>query len=117
MNMKKVLVICFVLLLISCLKREYGNKIIIKEFTSVLQIKKYPENYLNQYVKIQGKVVEESSIGKWITLQDNYIIIMVNLNENFSELGKMLDKNIIVIGKFIKNKEGYSLDGRWIKIK
>jgi len=42
----------------------------------VLELKKYPQNYLNKYIKVNGKVVEENEIGLWITLQDNYIIVM-----------------------------------------
>lgn len=114
--MKNVtIVILLLLFLFSCSRQEFGEEIIINKFTPVLQLKKYPENYLNKIVKVKGKVVEESNLRLWITLQDEYIIIMINLDK-LKGLPGILNKNIIVAGQFVKTKDGYCLNAKWLKI-
>ncbi len=113
--MKKLIIILIMVLLSGCGKREFGRKISINKFTPVLQLKKYPQNYLNKIVKIQGKVVEESELGLWITIQDNYIIMMIILEE-FEGIPKILNKNIKIIGTLIKQRDGYCMNAKWLKI-
>ena len=113
--MKKFVPFIILILIFSCAKREFGEKIDIDRLTPVLQLKKYPQNYLNKIVKVQGKVVEESELGLWVTLQDNHIIIMIRLEE-FKGIPKMLNKNIRVIGQLIKSKDGYCMDAKWLKM-
>jgi len=112
---RKIILIALILFISGCAKKEFGEKVQIKKFTPVLHLKKHPENFLNQYVKIKGKVVEQSEYGSWITLQDNYIIIMVKL-EKFSGIPKMLNKTAKVIGKLIRSENGYCMDAKWLKI-
>jgi len=113
--MKRLIIILFLIFLSSCSKREFGEKLVINKFTPVLQLKKYPDNYLNKIVKVKGKVVEESNFRLWITLQDKHIIIMVNLNK-LKGVPRILNKNIIVIGQFVKTKDGFCMNARWLKI-
>lgn len=109
-------VLALLLLFPGCAGKEFGNRISISSTTSVYQLKKYPENYLNKVVKIRGKVVEESGKGLWVNIQDNYIVIMVNFMEGSIELPPILRKNVEIIGKFVRTKDGYMLMGRYLKI-
>ena len=112
----KILIFIFLLLfLFNCSKKEFGTEVFIKKFTPVLHIKKNPGNYLNKSVKVRGKVVEESSFHYWVTIQDEFIIIMINL-EKLKGIPNLIDKNIIVEGQFIRSKEGYCMTAKWLKI-
>ncbi len=67
-------------------------------------------------VKVKGKVVEESSRGLWINVQEKYFTISINFeSENFS-LPSIISNNIVAIGRFIQSDDGYMIAGRYIKI-
>lgn len=106
----------FLLLFTSCGQKEFGHKLQIMTYTSVSQLKQYPQNYLNQMVKIKGRVVDESEKKLWITLQDDHRNIMVDVGDDLFPLPSLLNKRIIVIGPFLKTKEGYMLKSLYIKI-
>lgn len=124
---KKVMTImmkifCFiifcVMVLSGCSPREVGNKMDIKQLTSLSMIKKHSLNYLGQFVKIQGKVVEESQKQIWITLQsEDKEIVMVNYEEeNFDLPEKLLNRRIEIMGQFVEDRGGYMIKGKYLKI-
>jgi len=115
-SMKIFIIICIIFLLIQCAPKEYGENVLIKEFTPVLQLKKYPENYMDKMVKIRGKVVEESARGIWFTLQDEHIIIHVDCERNIKDLRSIQNRNVTVAGKLGRNNSGYVLFARWLKV-
>ena len=115
MFMKKYALILIFLLLLSCSERKFGKIIEIDKFTPLLQIKKYPDNYLNKLVKIQGEIIEASDYNFWATIQDDFIIMTVIL-ENFKGLPSLLDKKVIIIGKLINSRDGYVIKPRYLEI-
>ena len=105
-----------VLLFCYCSKKEFGNLITVDKFTSVKLLKKYPNNYINKIVKIKGRVVEESSDGFWINVQDEHFTVSVNFeNEDFS-LHSIISNNVIAIGRFVQTRDGYLIYGKYLKI-
>ena len=112
---RNLLLISILIVLYGCSSKEFGKSIPIDNITPVLHLKKYPVNYLDKYIKIQGRVVEDSESKLWFTLQDNHIIIMIDTG-NIKGLPEIKGKDVIVIGKLGNNKNGYCLFARWLKI-
>ncbi len=115
MNRKILKVILLILVLFYGCRKEFGEKMGVSKFTPVLNLKKYPKNYLNKMVKVKGKVVEDSSLHLWVTIQDEHIIIMIKLDK-LKKLRSLINKNIIVEGQFVMSKDGYCMIARWLKI-
>lgn len=105
-----------VILFYYCSKKEFGNLIIVDNFTSVRLLKNYPGNYIDKIVKIKGRVVEESSDGLWINIQDEYFTVSVNFeNEDFS-LPSIISNDVVAIGRFVQTRDGYLIYGKYLKI-
>lgn len=117
--MKKIrffLIPAFLLCLSACMPREYGNELGLKACTPVSRLKRHPENYIDKMVKIRGKVVEESSGGFWITVQDELVIIMVHFQDEPVRLPRILGREVEVEGQFRNSQGGYMLAGKFVRI-
>tara|TARA_B100000700_G_scaffold35909_1_gene35037 strand:+ start:23 stop:535 length:513 start_codon:yes stop_codon:yes gene_type:complete len=110
----------FILIIISCSLQEtesallnkknpdgyYGNKIILKEYSSFEDLMSSPDQYLDKDVLISGEIVEVCPMrGCWINVKDNNsdIIIRVKVTDGMivfplSSKGKQVDAQ----GKFLK---------------
>ncbi|MBN1898744.1 MAG: hypothetical protein JW827_08205 [Spirochaetes bacterium] len=114
---KKIQICSFLLLLMvisTCAKKEFGQSLKIEQFTPIEFLKRYPNNYLDKLIKVKGVVVEESSRGVWINIQDNIFVISVHFND--LTLPTMLSNMIITEGKLIKTRDGIFIQGKYLKI-
>ncbi len=59
---------------------RYGVDITEKEVTSVKDIYTNPSEYLNQTVRLEGKIVRECGSGCWFFLEDETGTIYVDIN-------------------------------------
>ncbi len=103
---------CFVFLLSSCLlKEEFGNRALLEEKQEVEwnRLIDNPANYHNDTILIRGKyksyfenstVINSDSLGIWIELGSWNKI-------GLKEYENLIDKNILVLGKFNSVSKGH----------
>ncbi len=119
--LKTINIIFITIFIFSCTgnhKKEFGKKLDIDKFTNIKNLKKYPQNYLNDIIKVKGIVIEENSRGSWVTIrgEDNAVIYINFDYEPEIKFPTMLSNQIIAIGRFVKNRYGYYIMGKWLKI-
>ncbi len=102
-------------LLFNCSKKEFGKYIKVDNRTSVEFLKRYPKNYLNKFVMIKGRVVEESPKGLWINVQDGNFTVSANFGDNGIILNSMISNTVTIVGRFIQTKDGYMISGKYLK--
>jgi len=114
--MKIFLLILLLIFFNNCTKKEYGNKIESSRIVQVKNLKLYPLNYLNSIILIKGKVVEESSKGLWINVNDDGFTISVNFEKSKIKLGNLMSKRVVSAGRFVKTNDGYIIEGIYLKV-
>ena len=108
--------ILLLLISINCGSREKGEYIEINKITTIKNLKKYPYNYLNQVVKIRGKVVEQSYYRVWMNIAQSNDAISVDFEDKNLKLPSKLNDEVEVIGRFTKTQEGFIIKGIWVKV-
>ncbi len=84
---------------------RYGVDIAEKEVTSVKDIYTNPNEYLNQTVRLEGKIVRECSSGCWFFLEDETGTIFVDINPSGLSIPPKVGKKVVVEG-VPENKNG-----------
>ncbi|GAI95485.1 unnamed protein product [marine sediment metagenome] len=84
---------------------KYGVDISEKETTSVKDILANSEGYLDQTVRLEGKIVRECSSGCWFFLEDETGTIFVDINPSGLSIPPKVGKKVVVEG-VPENKNG-----------
>ena len=84
---------------------RYGVNITEKKVVSVKDIYTNSNEYLNQTVRLEGKIVRECSSGCWFFLEDNTGTIYVDINPSGLSIPPKVGKKVVVEG-VPENKNG-----------
>ncbi|MBU4226959.1 hypothetical protein KJ813_01660 [bacterium] len=84
---------------------RYGVNITEKKVVSVKDIYTNPSEYLNQTVRLEGKIVRECPSGCWFFLEDNTGTIYVDINPSGLSIPPKVGKKVVVEG-VPENKNG-----------
>jgi len=94
---------------------RYGVDIAEKEVTSVKDIYTNPNEYLNQTIRLEGKIVRECSSGCWFFLEDETGTIFVDINPSGLSIPPKVGKEVVVEG-VPENKNGrISINGKGVE--
>ena len=77
---------------------RYGVDITEKEVTSVKDIYTNPSEYLNQTIRLEGKIVRECGSGCWFFLEDETGTIFVDINPSGLSIPPKVGKKVVVEG-------------------
>ena len=96
---------------------KYGVDITEKRVVSVKDIYTNPNEYLDQTVRLEGKIVRECPSGCWFYLEDNTGKIFVDINPSGLSMPQRVGKKVIVEGE-PKRKDGRIIFiGKGVEIK
>ena len=84
---------------------KYGVDISEKGITSVKDILANPDKYLDQTVRLEGKIVRECPSGCWFFLEDETGTIYVDINPSGLSIPPKVGKKVVVEG-VPENKNG-----------
>ena len=94
---------------------RYGVDITEKEVTSVKDIYTNPSEYLNQTIRLEGKIVRECGSGCWFFLEDETGTIYVDINPSGLSIPPKVGKKVVVEG-VPENKNGrISINGKGVE--
>lgn len=95
---------------------KYGVNITEKRVVSVKDIYTNPNEYLNQIVRLEGKIVRECSSGCWFFLEDKTGTIFVDIDPSGLSIPPRVGKKVVVEG-VPKNRNGrIIIIGRGVEI-
>ena len=77
---------------------RYGVEITEKEVTNVKDIYTNPSEYLDQTVRLEGKIVQECGSGCWFFLEDETGTIFVDINPSGLSIPPKVGKKAVVEG-------------------
>lgn len=77
---------------------KYGVDITEKKVTSVKDILTNPDEYLDQTVRLEGKIVRECPSGCWFFLEDETGTIYVDINPSGLSIPPKVGKKVVVEG-------------------
>lgn len=94
---------------------RYGVDITEKEVTSVKDIYTNPNKYLDQTIRLEGKIVRECGSGCWFFLEDETGTIYVDINPSGLSIPPKVGKKVVVEG-VPENKNGrISINGKGVE--
>ena len=94
---------------------RYGVDITEKRVVSVKDIYTNPNEYLNQTVRLEGKIVRECGSGCWFFLEDETGTIYVDINPSGLSIPPKVGKKVVVEG-VPENKNGrISINGKGVE--
>jgi len=94
---------------------KYGVDITEKRVVSVKDILTNPNEYLDQTVRLEGKIVRECGSGCWFFLEDETGTIFVDINPSGLSIPPKVGKKVVVEG-VPENKNGrISIIGRGVE--
>ena len=95
--------------------QRYGVDITKQETTSVEDILANSKEYLDQPVKLEGKIVRECPSGCWFFLEDETGTIYVDINPSGLSIPPKVGKKVVVEG-VPENKNGrISINGKGVE--
>lgn len=94
---------------------RYGVDITEKETTIVKDILANPEEYLDQTVRLEGKIVRECSSGCWFFLEDVTGTIFVDINPSGLSIPPKVGKKVVVEGVPKKRNGRISIIGKGVE--
>ena len=77
---------------------RYGVDITEKEVSSVKDIYTNPSEYLNQTIRLEGKIVRECGSGCWFFLEDETGTIFVDIDPSGLSIPPKVGKKVVVEG-------------------
>jgi len=77
---------------------RYGVNITEKKLVSIKDIYTNPSEYLDQTVRLEGKIVQECGSGCWFFLEDNTGTIYVDINPSGLSIPPKVGKKVVVEG-------------------
>jgi len=94
---------------------KYGVSITEKEVVSVKDIYTNPNEYLDQTVRLEGKIVRECGSGCWFFLEDETGTIFVDINPSGLSIPPKVGKKVVVEG-VPENKSGrMTINGKGVE--
>ena len=94
---------------------RYGVNITESKVVSVKDIYTNPNEYLNQTVRLEGKIVRECGSGCWFFLEDETGTIYVDINPSGLSIPPKVGKKVVVEG-VPENKNGrISINGKGVE--
>ena len=94
---------------------RYGVVITEKRVVSVKDIYTNPNEYLNQTVRLEGKIVRECRSGCWFFLEDKTGTIFVDIDPSGLSIPPKVGKKVVVEG-VPENKNGrISINGKGVE--
>ncbi|GAH09496.1 unnamed protein product, partial [marine sediment metagenome] len=107
-NIKLIVVLLIIILIIlgvsgcsgnsSNKSERYGVDITEKRVVSVKDIYGNPNEYLNQTIRLEGKIVRECGSGCWFFLEDETGKIFVDINPSGLSIPPKVGKKVVVEG-------------------
>jgi len=94
---------------------RYGVNITEKKVVSVKDIYTNPNKYLDQTIRLEGKIVRECGSGCWFFLEDETGTIYVDINPSGLSIPPKVGKKVVVEG-VPENKNGrISINGKGVE--
>ena len=94
---------------------RYGVDITEKEVTNIKDILTNPDEYLDQTVRIEGKIVRECPSGCWFFLEDETATIYVDINPSGLSIPPKVGKKVVVEGVPTNKNGGVSIIGKGVE--
>lgn len=94
---------------------RYGVDITEKGVTSVKDILVNPDKYLDQTVRLEGKIVRECPTGCWFFLEDETGTIYVDINPSGLSIPPKVGKKVVVEGVPTNRNNGISIIGKGVE--
>ena len=94
---------------------RYGVNITEKKVVSVKDIYTNPSEYLNQTVRLEGKIVRECPSGCWFFLEDETGTIYVDINPSGLSIPPKVGKKVVVEGVPTNKNGGVSIIGKGVE--
>jgi uncharacterized protein YdeI (BOF family) len=96
-------------------REKYGVAITEKEVTSVKDILTNPDEYLDQTVRLEGKIVQECPSGCWFFLEDKTATIYVDINPSGLNIPPKVGKKVVVEGVPTNKNGRVSIIGKGVE--
>jgi len=121
-NIKLIGVLLIIILIILSISgcsgnssERYGVEITEKKVVNVKDIYTNPNEYLDQTVRLEGKIVRECSSGCWFFLEDETGTIFIDINPSGLSIPPKVGKKVVVEG-VPENKNGrISINGKGVE--
>jgi len=97
--------------------KKFGADITEEKVVEVKDIFTNPDKYLNQTVKLEGKIVRECPSGCWFFLEDKTGKIFVDINPSGLTIPQSVGKKVVVEGKLKSRNGRIIIIGRGVEIK
>jgi len=94
---------------------RYGVDITEKEVTNIKDILTNPDEYLDQTVRIEGKIVRECPSGCWFFLEDETATIYVDINPSGLSIPPKVGKKVAIEGVPTNKNGGVSIIGKGVE--
>ena len=94
---------------------KYGVDISEKEITVVKEILSNSNEYLNQTVRLEGKITRECSSGCWFFLEDDSGTIYVDINPSGLSIPPKVGKKVTVEGVPTNRNGRISIIGKGVE--
>jgi uncharacterized protein YdeI (BOF family) len=94
---------------------KYGVDITEKGVTSVKDILANSDKYLDQTVRLEGKIVRECPTGCWFFLEDETATIYVDINPSGLSIPPKVGKKVVVEGVPTNRNGGVSIIGKGVE--
>ena len=94
---------------------KYGVDITEKGITSVKDILANPDKYLDQTVRLEGKIIRECPTGCWFFLEDETGTIYVDINPSGLSIPPKVGKKVVVEGVPTNKNGGVSIIGKGVE--
>jgi uncharacterized protein YdeI (BOF family) len=94
---------------------KYGVDITEKGVTSVKDILANPDEYLDQTVRLEGKIVRECPSGCWFFLEDETGTIYVDINPSGLSIPPKVGKKVVVEGVPTNRNGRVSIIGKGVE--
>jgi uncharacterized protein YdeI (BOF family) len=94
---------------------RYGVDITEKEVTNIKNILTNPDEYLEQTVRLEGKIVRECPTGCWFFLEDETGKIYVDINPSGISIPPKVGKKVVVEGVPTNRNGRVSIIGKGVE--
>ena len=94
---------------------RYGVNITEKRVVNTKDILANPDEYLDQTVRLEGKIVRECPSGCWFFLEDETGTIYVDINPSGLSIPPKVGKKVTVEGVPTKINNGVSIIGKGVE--
>ena len=94
---------------------KYGVGITEKKVTGIKDILTNPDEYLDQTVRLEGKITRECPSGCWFFLEDETATIYVDINPSGLSIPPKVGKKVVVEGVPTNRNGRVSIIGKGVE--